>query len=117
MHSSDRWKPWKKSPFSLVIQECGAAGDCMFHCLAVGLKNITTTKSIDMMSIREMLSTSITLDNMEEFLKLTIEDHKNFVPSGSQRLECLLALITANNNPECKQKVLGLLRKIILKKL
>ena len=72
-------KRWKDSRFSLVLEECGGNGSCLFYCIAVGASRLYN-QTWSMEYVRDRLAASVTPDNVQEFLAVLIEDQsKNLI--------------------------------------
>jgi hypothetical protein len=81
---STNLKNWADSSFSLVLEECGGNGSCLFHCIAVAASRLMGQKW-SMEYVRDRIAATITPDTVQEFLALVMEDQSYQLLNGSVR--------------------------------
>lgn len=82
MYSSVQLSKWQSSSFRFLIEECGADGDCMFHVLRAALNNAVGTK-LTTANLRQVLASTITVDNVGSFIESVSEDQSKKIFTGS----------------------------------
>ena len=67
MKSSVHLKAWKSAKLRFTVHECGGGGNCLFHVVARALSEILYV-TYTMQDIRIMLATTLTHNNITDFL-------------------------------------------------
>jgi hypothetical protein len=110
MYSSSKWQKWKASAFHLMIAECGGGGDCLFHCLAKALTDITKER-LCMQDIRSMLAESLTEKNIASYVQLIADDHAQHLPFGSHNFGKMAQYLQKPR--ACRQRCLSIIQTIV----
>ena len=64
---------WRNAKVSLILEECGGDGSCLFYSIAVGASRLLN-QTWSMEYVRDRIASSITQDSLKEFLQLMIDD-------------------------------------------
>ena len=99
----------KKSwPFKFNTLECGAGGNCLFYCCARAISmHFEKYQDVSMIDIRNMLASTININNVSTFINKTREDNHDFMPAGTYKISSKL---TQTLNPTERVKHI---RKIV----